>query len=177
MSERPFFLSPAARKPDTEVNDVTAAIGGPVLRDRAHFFGAYELVDRSLVTGTQVITVTPATASRLGIDLPSGGVIPANQSVNVTLIRGAHGFKAGLDAQFIADERVRGERFEYTFASVDSYLAARAGTNARGYTTFRQDFGDLAIDYDSAFYGLFIQDDWQITDRMKQMQLGFKFVF
>ena len=82
MSERPFFLAPTARKPDTEVNDFTGTVGGPVLRDKTHFFGAYEFVDRSLITGAQVITVTPENASRLGITLPESGVIPANQSVN-----------------------------------------------------------------------------------------------
>ncbi len=82
MSERPFFLASTARKPDTEVNDATATLGGPIVRDKLHFFGAYEFVDRSLITGGQVITVTPANAERLGITLPESGVIPANQSVN-----------------------------------------------------------------------------------------------
>jgi len=290
MSERPFFLAPTARKPDTEVNDFTGTVGGPVLRDKTHFFGAYEFVDRSLITGAQVITVTPENASRLGITLPESGVIPANQSVNfgfgkvdhqfnpshrlsaryflfknfsesnigggltttdratdftdrmdsasaqlvstlgasilnelrvqyarrhqfrtpspsavdgpaitvsgiaqfggprigdgnsvgfdfeqgiwqvidnVTWVRGRHGFKAGFDAQLVGDDRVRGERFEYTFPTNDSYLAAVAGTSPLGYTTFRQDFGDLTASYSSAFYGLFVQDDWQVTDRVK----------
>jgi len=290
MSERPYFLATTARKPDTEVNDLTGTVGGPVLRDKTHFFGAYEFVDRSLITGGQVITVTPANASRLGITLPASGVIPANQSVNFgfgkvdhqftqnhrlsaryflfknfsesniggglttpdratdftdrmdsasaqlvstlggsalnelrvqyarrhqfrtaapsavagpaitvsgiaqfggprigdtnsvgfdfeqgiwqaidnfTWVRGKHSVKAGLDAQFIADDRVRGERFEYTFPTVDAYLAAVAGSAPLGYTTFRQDFGDLTASYSSAFYGLFVQDDWQITDRIK----------
>jgi Carboxypeptidase regulatory-like domain/TonB dependent receptor-like, beta-barrel len=290
MSERPFFLAPTARKPDTEVNDVTATLGGPVLRDKTHFYGAYEFVDRSLITGGQVITVTPENATRLGITLPESGVIPANQSVNfgfgkvdhqfnpnhrlsaryflfknfsesnigggltttdratdftdrmdsasaqlvstlgssilnelrvqyarrhqfrtpspsavdgpaitvsgiaqfggprigdtnsigfdfeqgiwqvidnITWVRGRHGFKAGFDAQFVGDDRVRGERFEYTFPTIDAYLAAVAGTNPLGYTTFRQDFGNLTASYNSAFYGLFVQDDWQVTDRVK----------
>ena len=82
MSSRPFFLSPTALKPDTEVNDFNAALGGPVVRDKIHFFGAYEYVDRSLITGGQVITVDPAAAQTLGITLPSSGVIPAHQKVN-----------------------------------------------------------------------------------------------
>ena len=70
MSSRPFFLAPTARKPDTEANDVTATLGGPIQKDKWHYFGAYEYVDRSLVTGGQVITVTPADAQALGITLP-----------------------------------------------------------------------------------------------------------
>jgi hypothetical protein len=290
MSERPFFLASAARKPDTEVNDVTGTLGGPVVRDKVHFFGAYEFVDRSLITGGQVITVTPENAARLGIALPESGVIPANQSVNfgfgkidqqinsanrlsaryflfknfsesnigaglttpdratdftdrmdsasaqltsilgtsmfnelrvqyarrhqfrtpsptavdgpaitvtgiaqfggprlgdsnsvgfdfrqgiwqaidnVSWIRGRHGFKAGVDLQFVGDDRVRGERFEYVFPTSDAYLAATAGTAPLGYTTLRQDFGDLTANYASAFYGFFVQDDWQVTPDLK----------
>ena len=51
-------------------------------KDKWHYYGAYEYVDRSLVTGGQVITVTPANAAALGITLPSDGVIPAHQKVN-----------------------------------------------------------------------------------------------
>ena len=290
MSERPFFLASTARKPDTEVNDATATLGGPIVRDKTHFFGAYEFVDRSLITGGQVITVTPANAQRLGIALPESGVIPANQSVNfgfgkvdhqlneanrlsaryflfknfsesniggglttpdratdftdrmdsasaqltsilgttmfnelrvqyarrhqfrtpspsavegpaitvtgiaqfggprigdtnsagfdfrqgiwqvidnVSWIRGGHSFKAGIDAQWVGDDRVKGERFEYVFPTIDAYLAAQAGTAPLGYTTFRQDFGDLTASYSSGFYGFFVQDDWQVTPDIK----------
>ena len=278
MSSRPFFLAPTALKPDTEVNDVTLTLGGPVVRDRWHYYGAYEFVDRSLITGNQVITVTPSAAQTLGLDLPSSGVIPAHQKVNflfgktdyqinpsnrlsaryflfknfslsniaggltttdratdftdrmdsasaqlvstfgsdklnelrvqyarrhqfrtlsdsaadgpavtvtgvanfggprigdttsagfdfnqgiwqvidnLTWIRGKHGFKAGIDAQFIADDRVRGERFFYTFPTNDTYLSARGGSTPLSYTSLQQDFGDLTAAYDSAFYGFF----------------------
>ena len=82
MSSKPFFLAATARKPDTEANDVTATLGGPIRKDKWHYYGAYEYVDRSLVTGGQVITVTPADAQALGITLPASGVIPAHQKVN-----------------------------------------------------------------------------------------------
>ncbi len=290
MSSKPFFLSPSARKPDTEVNDFNATLGGPIIKDKLHYYAGYEYVDRSLVTGGQVITVNPAAADALGITLPASGVIPAHQKVNflfgktdyqlnaanrmsaryflfknsspanigggltttdrvtnftdrmdsasvqlvssmgssrlnelrvqyarrhqfrtlgstavdgpgitvsgvaafggprlgdgnsvgfdfnqgiwqvvdnLTWIRGRHSFKTGIDAQFIADDRVKGERFLYTFPSIDSYLAAKSGANPFGYTSLQQDFGSRSVGYDSAFYGLFVQDDWQISSRMK----------
>jgi Carboxypeptidase regulatory-like domain/TonB dependent receptor-like, beta-barrel len=290
MSSKPFFLSPTARKPDTEVNDFTATLGGPLAKDKWHYFGAYEYVDRSTITGNQVITVNPAAADILGITLPPDGVIPSHQKVNflfgktdyqinsanrlsgryfffknlspsninagltttdratdfndrmdsasvqlvssigatklnevrvqyarrhqfrtlaasaadgpaitvngvalfggprigdsnsvgfdftqgiwqvidnLTWIRGSHSFKGGIDAQFIADDRVKGERFLYTFATSAAYLAAKSGANPFGYVNLQQDFGDLTVNYDSAFYGLFIQDDWQLNGDMK----------
>ena len=290
MSSRPFFLAPTARKPDTEVNDFTLTLGGPAIRDKWHYYGAYEYVDRSLITGNQVITVSPTAAETLGIDLPADGVVPAHQKVhflfgktdyqinasnrlsaryflfknfspsniggglntleratdftdrmdsasaqlvstigsdklselrvqyarrhqfrtlsdtavdgpattvtgvanfggprtgegtsvgfdfnqgiwqvieNLTWIRGKHGFKAGVDAQFIADDRVRGERFFYTFPTNATYLGARDGLTPFSYTSLQQDFGDLTASYNSAFYGFFMQDDWQLNARMK----------
>lgn len=289
FSERPFFLSATARKPDTEANDFTAAVGGPIRRDRMHFYGAYEYVDRSLVTGTQVVNVTPANATALGISLPSSGVIPAHQKVNfafgktdyiinpanqlavryflfknfspqnigaglttpdratdftdrmdsasaqlvstlgprmlnelraqyarrhqfrtrgvsvdgpsvtvagvaafggarlgdsnsvgfdfnqgitqvidnLSWLAGKHGLKAGIDAQWIADRRVRGEQFHYTFPSTAAYLAAKSGQNPLGYTSLQQLFGNASADYNSGFYGFFAQDDWQVTPQLK----------
>ena len=289
MSSKPFFLAPTALKPDTEANDVTATLGGPVKKDKWHYFGAYEYVDRSLITGGQVITVTPADAQALGIALPDSGVIPAHQKVNfwfgktdyqvspgsllsvryfgfknfspsnigggltttdratdftdrmdstaaqltstigastlnelrvqyarrhqfrtqgisvdgpaitvagkaqfggarigdgnsvgfdfnqgitqvidnISLIRGSHALKAGIDAQWIADKRVRGDLFLYNFATIDSYLAAKSGANPFAYSNFQQQLGDLSAKYDSGFYGLFVQDDWQLSSSLK----------
>jgi hypothetical protein len=289
MSSRPFFLASTARKPDTEANDFTATLGGPIQKDKWHYYGAYEYVDRSLITGGQVITVDPANAQTLGITLPASGVIPAHQKVNfgfgktdyqlspgsllsvryfgfknlspanvpgvlatmdratdftdrmdstsaqvvstigssmlnelrvqyarrhqfrtpgesvagpaivvsgiaefggarigdsnsvgfdfnqgitqvidnVSLIRGKHAFKTGVDAQWIADKRVRGELFLYNFGSIADYLSARSGANPFSYTNFQQQLGDLSAKYNSGFYGLFVQDDWQISSRVK----------
>ena len=56
---------------------------GPIKKDKLHFFGAYEYVDRSLITGGQVITVKPEpTRRRSASRLPASGVIPAHQKVN-----------------------------------------------------------------------------------------------
>ncbi len=289
FSTDPFFLPSGTRKPDTEANDFTATLGGPIQKDRWHYYGAYEYVDRSLVTGGQVITVSPANATALGITLPSDGVIPAHQKVNflfgktdyqfspanqlsvryflfknfspsnigggltttdratdftdrmdsasaqlistfgsnvlnelrvqyarrhqfrtpgisvtgpaitvqgaanfggaqigdsnstgfdfkqgitqvvdnVSWIRGRHALKGGIDAQFIADDRVKGDLFSYTFSSIDGYLQAKSGANPFGYTSLQQVFGNTVVNYNSAFYGLFVQDDWQLTPQIK----------
>ena len=87
MSDRPFFLSPTANKPDTHVNNYTATLGGPIVKDKWFFYGGYEFVDRDL-SADRVIGVTAANASRLGLSttaVPAAGVIPASQSVNFFL--------------------------------------------------------------------------------------------
>ncbi len=289
MSANPFFLAAGARRPDTEADNVTAALGGPLVKDKAFFFGAYEYVNRSLITGGNIIAVKKDDAARLGITLPESGVIPANQSVpfafgkvdyqvapstlltgryfffqnlslsnigggltttdratdfrdkmgsaafqanstigasklnefryqfaqrhqfrtigtgvagpaitvsgiaqfggprigdgnsvgfdftqrihqvidNFTWVKGSHALKIGFDVQFIGDERVQGENFQYTFPTIDSYLAAKSGANPFGYNALQQTFGKLDINYNSRFYGFFLQDDWQVTPRLK----------
>src|SRR6185503_5609629 len=82
---------------------------------------------------------------------------------NVSWVRGAHAFKTGIDAQWIGDRRVRGEQFIYTFPSTAAYLAAKAGTAPFGYTNLQQLFGNRNADYNSGFYGMFAQDDWQLS--------------
>lgn len=293
LAARPFFLSPTVREPDSDADNATFTLGGPIARNRAHFFGAYEFIDRSLVTGNQVIAVLPADASRLGLSL-GDGVIPARQKVNFafgkidyqlgthtqiagryflfknfsesnignaaatprltldratdftdrmdsaalqastaissnalnefrfqfarrhqfrtvgltavsgpaliipgvadfggprigdgnsdgfdfnqkiwqvldnyTWIRGGHALKAGADLQFIGDDRVAAQNFQYTFPSVDAYLAAKSGTNPLGYTSLQQTFGQLAFNYSSVFSGFFVQDDWQVAPNVK----------
>src|SRR5207302_8269689 len=66
MSADPFFLPAGAKKPDTKADDFTGVVGGPISRDHLFFFGAFEYVDRSLITGQQIIAVKPADAAALG---------------------------------------------------------------------------------------------------------------
>ena len=44
-------------------------LGGPIVRDKTHFFGGYEHTERDL-SGTRVITITPANQAALGLNEP-----------------------------------------------------------------------------------------------------------
>jgi hypothetical protein len=86
MSETPFFFT-GTRKPDTHVNNWTATLGGPIRKDKTHFYVGYEYVDRDL-SADRVITVSADNAARLGLGgsaIPDTRVIPAKQSVNFLL--------------------------------------------------------------------------------------------
>jgi hypothetical protein len=54
-------------KPDTQIDTWTAEVGGPILRDRVHFFGGFESTYRDL-SGSSVITINPANAQRVGLE-------------------------------------------------------------------------------------------------------------
>jgi hypothetical protein len=53
-------------KPDTKIDTWTAEAGGPIVRDRTHFFGGFESTYRDL-SGATPVTIRPADAERLGL--------------------------------------------------------------------------------------------------------------
>jgi hypothetical protein len=77
LQRRPFAAFPfftqgphdPERKPPTDVNIFTADLGGPIVRDRTHFFAGYEHTERDL-SGARVITITPANQAALGLSEP-----------------------------------------------------------------------------------------------------------
>ena len=48
-----------------------------------------------------------------------------------------------------------------------AYLAAKNGTNPRGYSTMTQLTGNLSFDMATNLYSLFVQDDWQLAPTVK----------
>lgn len=285
----PFFTQgerTSDRKPPTDVNVLTFDVGGPVVRDRTHFFGGYEHTERDL-SGGAVVTITPGNRAALGLQdgpyIPRGlntefgigkidhqfnqannlsvryivfdnfinnnigggltsvqrgtdfsdrqhstaaqlistlgsnllnelrvqyatraqgrtagtqaGLGPAinitnvanfggpiagdadagfafTQDVlqvndNVTYLRADHAYKFGFDIQHVADARRRTASQLYTFPTLAAYQAAVSGANPFGYTTFSQYFGETGLEFSSNLYGLYVQDDWRVTDRLK----------
>jgi hypothetical protein len=65
--EMPFFATGA--KPPTEVNLYTADLGGPLVKDKTHFFVGGERVERDL-SGLSVITISAANQALLGLTEP-----------------------------------------------------------------------------------------------------------
>jgi hypothetical protein len=125
-------------------------------------------------TGPAVAVSSPA----ISFGAPLGGTGQGNagfdfkQNItqvidNFTYIRAAHSYKFGFDMQNIYDERTAAPQFSYTFPTVAAYLAAKAGTTTRGYTTMSQITGDLAFNMSTNVFSTFVQDDWQIAPSVK----------
>ena len=70
MVELPFFVAANAVKPPTDVNVYTFDLGGPLVKNKTHFFGGYEHDERDL-SGLSVITITPANQALLGLTEPA----------------------------------------------------------------------------------------------------------
>ena len=280
-----FFQGPRTedRKPDTKINTWTAEVGGPVIRDRIHFFAGYENTYRDL-SSQRIIQINPSVAQQIGLDAQppfvtwtqTGGFIigkldfqlnsnhrlstrylrftndsPGNAGGNLSAlettfdyldamnsaaaqlistlsnthlnelriqyanrhtsrfnspftgtgqgvaitgvatfgrpfdtpedfkqgilqvvdnfswIKGDHSFKFGVDAQVVYDKREAQISSRYTFPTVAAYLAAKAGTNAMGYTSFSQTVGDPHLEATSKLFSGFVQDDWRMARNLK----------
>ena len=85
LTQRPFFLSPTAHKPDNNLDDFTATLGGPLVKDRWHYYLGYEYVNQDLRDATKVIapvTVNSAPALGLSPAAVADGIIPTKQNVS-----------------------------------------------------------------------------------------------
>lgn len=111
LSSRPFNTSPLAVKAPNPVDDFTVAVGGPIIKDRWHFYTGYERVNRDFSgRPAQVVTITDADRQRLiASGLPSDifvPFIPASQKVNFFIVRS--------DAQLTQAHRLTGRFIKFT---------------------------------------------------------------
>ena len=93
---------------------------------------------------------------------------------NFTVIKGRHSFKQGFDFQYVHDTRAVPLTAVYTFPTLASYQAAKAGTAPFGYTTFAQVFGDPNFKMNSQLFSAFWQDDWRLKENLKLLY-GFRY--
>lgn len=142
FSSRPFNISPTAVKPETKVDNITGAVGGPIIKDRWHFYTGYEWVQRDLAGEPQrTITISEANKQRL---INEGGVpssafptaIPASQKVNFFILRS--------DAQLNNNNRLTG-RYNY-------FKNLSPNNIAGGLTTLQR-----SVDFDDKSYSLGLQ--------------------
>src|SRR6185295_14789750 len=86
---------------------------------------------------------------------------------NFTYIRSSHSYKFGFDWQHIYDERTNAPQFVFNFPSVAAFLAAKNGTAPFGYSTMTQITGNLGFNMATNIASVFVQDDWQISPKVK----------
>lgn len=141
MSSRPFNILPTAVKPETKVDNITGAVGGPIIKDRWHFYGGYEWVERDLAGEPQrTITISEANkAALIASGVPASAfptAIPTSQKVNFFIFR--------TDAQLNENNRLSG-RFNY-FKNISP------NNIAGGLNTLQR-----SVDFDDKSYSVGIQ--------------------
>ena len=114
-------------------------------------------------TGNGPAISIPATAF-FGSSVDAGFVyeeLTPEVSENFSLTLNTHALKFGVNIRSIRDTQVQATSANYTFPTVAAYLAAKAGTNTKGYSTFAQTVGEPSISYNSLFTSLYGQDSWK----------------
>ena len=91
FSARPFFFS-GVNRPPAVVDDITAAIGGPIIKDKWQFFTGYERVNRDLAGEPQrVVNISAANQTALvAAGVPQSAFVPSiptAQKVNFFIVR------------------------------------------------------------------------------------------
>lgn len=117
FSARPFFFNPLAKKPGTKVDDFAFAVGGPIIKDRWHFYTGFERVPRDLSGEPQrVITINEANrAALIAAGVPTEafpGGIPTSQKGKFFIVR--------TDAQLSQAHRLVGRYNAFRNVSPDN---------------------------------------------------------
>ncbi len=81
----PFFANKAQAKPNLQLEDYSANLGGPVIKNKLFFFGAYEHVVRGQPSP---VTITPANIQTLGLTPDDVAAAPGLLHGNFVLGRG-----------------------------------------------------------------------------------------
>lgn len=95
FSSVPFYFT-GTGKPDTHVNNTTFTLGGPIKKDRTHFYVGYEFVDRDLSADRTIAQSAVTSAPLVGLSAAAigNGVIPAKQNVHFAIAKIDHQINA-----------------------------------------------------------------------------------
>lgn len=107
FSAFPFFFQGAKtpeRKPDTKINTWTGDFGGPIVKDRLHFFFGYENTYRDL-SSQRIIQIDPAAAQQIGL-APQPAYVPWTQTAQFIIGK--------LDYQLTPANRLTGRYIRFT---------------------------------------------------------------
>ncbi|MGB7068771.1 MAG: TonB-dependent receptor [Pyrinomonadaceae bacterium] len=131
---RPFFFS-AAELPDSVMNNVAVTVGGPIIKDRWHFYFGYEWLNRVDNTRSeQQVTISETNkAALIDAGLPASIFVPAIPSRE----KGSH-YIFRTDAQLNGNNRLTA-RFNH--AEVDF------GGAGGGFATLERSYDPKGRDY------------------------------
>ncbi len=145
FSNTPFFFT-GTQKPDTHVNNYNFTLGGPIKKDKTHFYVGYEYVDRDLSADRIIQQSVKDNYSAVGLtsaQAVGAGVMPATQKVHFAI--------AKIDHQINASHKLSIR--EFWFKNDSPYnVPGNANTIQRG-TDFADKMNTLAVQLVSQFGG------------------------
>ncbi len=133
---RPFFFSSPEDVPDNRADDIAAAVGGPIVNDRWHFYFGYEYDNRDdKAAAVRLLTITPENRSRLiGAGLSASIfpiAVPFQQSGPYYIFR--------TDAQ-LNDKNRLSIRFNHSDILIKNSIQGMLNTLDRNVDAFTEDY-------------------------------------
>ena len=127
--------------------------------------------------------ITIERIAQFGSTASTDSKLPANRIThfqnNLTLTRGSHIAKVGGSFNYY-DQTIRSPIIsEYTFGSIEGYVAARIGANPsdrRRYLSYEESFGNPDTNFSATTWNVFAQDDWSLSRRLK-INFGIRYDF
>lgn len=162
FSAAPALLREGAAKPETNVNTFLVDAGGPIKKDRAFFYGAFENVKRDL---PQVVTATPAVITQLGLPAEFASPIPFTQNVRF--------FLGKVDLQLNANHRLTGRFNGHANDSPYNSNAFGLGVITRTYNFVDRSYVNAA-QLISTFGSKMVNEFRYQSPLRNQQQLGFE---
>jgi len=137
---RPFFYPSADDLPENKTDNFTAAVGGPIIKDRWHFYGGYEYVKRDdKAVAARLLTIQEADKAQLiAAGLPASIfpiAIPSLESGGYYIFRS--------DVQLNERNRLTG-RFNHSDLQSKNFLQGGLNTLERSIDAFTVDYA-LAV--------------------------------
>lgn len=137
---RPFFYSSPADVPDNNLNNFTATVSSPLVKDRWHFYFGYERMQRDdKALADRLLTITPAAQAQLiAAGLPASifpSAIPSLEKASFYIFR--------TDAQLNKSNRLTA-RFNHADIINENFITGGRNTLERSTDAFSVDYG-LAV--------------------------------
>jgi outer membrane receptor protein involved in Fe transport len=88
---------------------------------------------------------------------------------DISWAKGKHMIKAGFSFEHVQDDisYISGRFGSYTFPTVTSFAQDYTGnTGTRDYSAFSQTFGNPIVNYAIKDIGMYLMDQWKVTDRL-----------
>ncbi len=133
---RPFFYPSPDDLPENKTDNFTAAVGGPIIKDRWHFYGGYEYVRRDdKAVAARLLTIQEADKAQL----IAAGLSPSIFPIAIPSLEGGSFYILRTDVQLNDKNRLTGR---FTHADVFSRNFVLGGLN-----TLERTFSQTSVDY------------------------------
>lgn len=133
---RPFFFSSSEDVPDNKADDFTAAIGGAIIKDRWHFYAAYENDKRDdKAAAVRLLTITPANRA----DLITAGLPASIFPLAIPFLQSGPYYIFRMDAQLNDKNRLT-VRFNHSDLLIKNSIQGGLNTLERNVDAFTVDY-------------------------------------